>query len=166
MRASLRGALLVSAPLLPVLAAAWQLMQSSNNDAELRQQLLASFGLSLLGFAATVALVPEFTKFLSKKGLTGKDLCKKGMEGGERPIPEATGVIPGTIFLICIIFLQLWFSNHKDKVYDRLPLSAAVHLLHDLPGVQRRCAGPALALQAAAANCCYTAIAVCLQWQY
>jgi hypothetical protein len=86
MRASLRGALLVFAPLLPVLVAAWQLMKSSNNDAELRQQLLASFGLSLLGFAGTVALVPEFTKFLSKKGLTGKDLCKKGMEGGDRPM--------------------------------------------------------------------------------
>jgi hypothetical protein len=86
MRASLRGALLVFAPLLPVLVAAWHLMQSHNNDAELRQQLLASFGLSLLGFAGTVALLPEFTKFLSKKGLTGKDLCKKGMEGGDRPM--------------------------------------------------------------------------------
>jgi hypothetical protein len=86
MRASLKGALLVFAPLLPVLVAAWNLMHSSNNDAELRQQLLASFGLSLLGFAGTVALVPEFTKFLSKKGLTGKDLCKKGMEGGDKPM--------------------------------------------------------------------------------
>jgi hypothetical protein len=29
--------------------------------------------------------------------------------------PEATGVVPATVFLVAIIFLQLFFSGDKDK---------------------------------------------------
>lgn len=81
-------------------------------------QLLASFCLAVLGCAATVSLIPEFTTFLKKKGLIGKDLCKRGTDAGEIPVPEATGVVPGTIFLICVIFLQLFFGDSPAKMID------------------------------------------------
>eukprot|EP00611_Tribonema_gayanum_P031032 TRINITY_DN880_c0_g1_i3.p1 TRINITY_DN880_c0_g1~~TRINITY_DN880_c0_g1_i3.p1 ORF type:complete len:475 (+),score=87.12 TRINITY_DN880_c0_g1_i3:2214-3638(+) len=106
-------------PLVPAIWVAWpHLVHDPVSRSSLFQQLVASLCLAVLGFVGTVALIPRFVPYLAKRGLVGKDLCKKGMAGGDVIIPEAAGVIPGTVFLVCIIFLQLTFRSDKDKMVD------------------------------------------------
>ncbi|CAM9339533.1 unnamed protein product, partial [Phaeothamnion confervicola] len=107
------NAVLAAVPLLP---AAWLALQL--NDSALARPLLASLVLAILGYWGTLALVPRFKQFLSRRGLVGKDLCKMGLPGADDPIAEATGVIPGTIFLICIIILQLFYGDSMEKMID------------------------------------------------
>ncbi|CAM9324246.1 unnamed protein product, partial [Chrysoparadoxa australica] len=111
---SLGGAALVALPLLPSCFISY----FGLNDAAGNTQLLASLVLALFGYLATLLLVPQFSPFLAKRGLTGKDLCKKGQPGADKPVPEAAGVIPGTTFIICIIFLQLFYGNTVEKMID------------------------------------------------
>ncbi|NXM46940.1 GPT acetylglucosaminephosphotransferase, partial [Gymnorhina tibicen] len=60
--------------------------------------LLINLGGSLLGFAATLTLIPAFTdRFLAAR-LFGEDLNKTS----RRPVPEAQGVISGAVFLIIL----------------------------------------------------------------
>ncbi|XP_017665205.1 PREDICTED: UDP-N-acetylglucosamine--dolichyl-phosphate N-acetylglucosaminephosphotransferase [Lepidothrix coronata] len=60
--------------------------------------LLINLGGSLLGFAATLTLIPAFTdRFLAAR-LFGEDLNKVS----RRPVPEAQGVISGAVFLIIL----------------------------------------------------------------
>ncbi len=79
--------------------------------------------LGIASFASTVALIPSFTLFLVRKGLTGKDLGKKGLPGSDTPLPEATGIIPATIFLIFVIILQCWISGEELIRYQSALLS-------------------------------------------
>ena len=86
-RAGVRGAALAAACLSPAayVAALW-LSEDPAQQGAFRAQIFASLALSLLGYAGTVALVPEFTRFLEKRGLFGKDLCKRGIAGGDIPM--------------------------------------------------------------------------------
>ncbi|NXP02555.1 GPT acetylglucosaminephosphotransferase, partial [Thinocorus orbignyianus] len=60
--------------------------------------LLVNLGGSLLGFAATLTLIPAFKdRFLAAR-LFGEDLNK----ASRRPVPEAQGVISGAVFLIIL----------------------------------------------------------------
>ncbi|NXJ71081.1 GPT acetylglucosaminephosphotransferase, partial [Rostratula benghalensis] len=60
--------------------------------------LLINLGGSLLGFAATLTLIPAFKdRFLAAR-LFGQDLNK----ASRRPVPEAQGVISGAVFLIIL----------------------------------------------------------------
>ncbi|NXK78607.1 GPT acetylglucosaminephosphotransferase, partial [Amazona guildingii] len=60
--------------------------------------LLINFGGSLLGFVATLTLIPAFKdRFLAAR-LYGEDLNK----ASRRPVPEAQGVISGAVFLIIL----------------------------------------------------------------
>ncbi|NXN23398.1 GPT acetylglucosaminephosphotransferase, partial [Nycticryphes semicollaris] len=60
--------------------------------------LLINLGGSLLGFAATLTLIPAFKdRFLAAR-LFGEDLNK----ASRRPVPEAQGVISGAVFLIIL----------------------------------------------------------------
>ncbi|NXC02644.1 GPT acetylglucosaminephosphotransferase, partial [Orthonyx spaldingii] len=60
--------------------------------------LLISLGGSLLGFAATLTLIPAFTDHFLAARLFGEDLNKTS----RRPVPEAQGVISGAVFLIIL----------------------------------------------------------------
>ncbi|NXN93172.1 GPT acetylglucosaminephosphotransferase, partial [Rhinopomastus cyanomelas] len=60
--------------------------------------LLINLGGSLLGFLATLTLIPAFKdRFLAAR-LFGQDLNK----ASRRPVPEAQGVISGAVFLIIL----------------------------------------------------------------
>ncbi|CAM9348367.1 unnamed protein product [Choristocarpus tenellus] len=107
------GWMLVAIPLLPCLA-----LFGSIRDSDIHHQLLASAALAGLGFLSTLLVLPTFTPFLTRRGLTGKDLCKKGTSAAEKIIPEGTGVIAGTVFFVCVVFLQIFFGNSKDKMVD------------------------------------------------
>lgn len=54
-----------------------------------------------------------------RKGIHGKDLGKRGSPLAEKLIPEALGVAPGTIFLICLCFVLVGYANsHPTKLLD------------------------------------------------
>ncbi|XP_072774331.1 UDP-N-acetylglucosamine--dolichyl-phosphate N-acetylglucosaminephosphotransferase isoform X1 [Taeniopygia guttata] len=60
--------------------------------------LLINLGGSLLGFAATLTLIPAFKDHFLAARLFGQDLNKTS----RRPVPEAQGVISGAVFLIIL----------------------------------------------------------------
>ncbi|NWR67369.1 GPT acetylglucosaminephosphotransferase, partial [Bucorvus abyssinicus] len=60
--------------------------------------LLINLGGSLLGFLATVTLIPAFKDHFLAARLFGEDLNK----ASRRPVPEAQGVISGAVFLIIL----------------------------------------------------------------
>ena len=68
----------------------------------------------LAAYLLTRSLVPVVAEFTLKKGLCGKDLGKKGTIQESKDIPEALGIVPGTIYIVCAIFSQLFFCR-TDK---------------------------------------------------
>ncbi|NXW58272.1 GPT acetylglucosaminephosphotransferase, partial [Eurystomus gularis] len=60
--------------------------------------LLINLGGSLLGFLATLTLIPAFKDHFLAARLFGEDLNK----ASRRPVPEAQGVISGAVFLIIL----------------------------------------------------------------
>ncbi|NWI69048.1 GPT acetylglucosaminephosphotransferase, partial [Todus mexicanus] len=60
--------------------------------------LLINLGGSLLGFLATLTLIPAFKEHFLAARLFGEDLNK----ASRRPVPEAQGVISGAVFLIIL----------------------------------------------------------------
>lgn len=78
-RARIPGLLLVVAPLLPSLV-----LFSGIEDSNARGELRASAALAVMGYLATVYVLPTFTPFLARSGLTGKDLCKKGTSSADK----------------------------------------------------------------------------------
>ena len=79
-------------------------------DANTKTIVLKSLGLSLvLGYALTDYLVPIISEFTLKKGLSGRDLGKKGTPKEDALVPEALGLVPATCFLICAIGSQVGF---------------------------------------------------------
>lgn len=75
------GLLLVAAPILPSL-----IMFSQIENAAVRSQLRASAVIAGLGYLATLYVLPTFTPFLARRGLTGKDLCKRGTASADKDV--------------------------------------------------------------------------------
>ena len=91
-----------AAGIVPVLAAStllrsWYMILS----------LLLAACVSIAGYRWTVYLVPKLEGRLQKAGLFGKDINKKGIEAGERPVPESLGLAPGVVSLGCLAIMQL-----------------------------------------------------------
>jgi len=81
-------------------------------------EILASIVLALLGYFSTYRLIPYFQGFVKKRGLTGRDLCKKGTEAGEKAIPEAMGIVPGLSFLVCMTLCQIFYASSREQLVD------------------------------------------------
>uniref|UniRef100_A0A7S2Y1J2 Uncharacterized protein n=1 Tax=Fibrocapsa japonica TaxID=94617 RepID=A0A7S2Y1J2_9STRA len=79
-------------------------------------EIFASIVFGVFGFVVTSVAIPKTKEYLVRRGLVGKDLCKKGMKGGEKIIPEAMGIVPGVSFLVCIIFCQIFYAYSRDAV--------------------------------------------------
>jgi len=90
--------------------------------------IAADVGLSVLGFILTVTLIPTF-KPLCAKAKAGKDLNKPGAKEDKPLIPESLGIVPGTIYLICIILLQLLYGTPALKSMQSMLVeyNAALH---------------------------------------
>ncbi|GIL90807.1 hypothetical protein Vretimale_16807 [Volvox reticuliferus] len=84
---------------------AWAFTQIE--DIRVMQLIVACALVSLAGFFGTVYLVPKVASKTQARGICGKDLNKKGTPEGEKPIPEAAGLAPGCIFLLCVICFEL-----------------------------------------------------------
>lgn len=76
-------------------------------DVQAQQLIATSAFVSILGFLGTLYLVPKVTGKTLVRGICGKDLNKKGTTAGDNPVPEAAGLAPGCIFLLCIIAFEL-----------------------------------------------------------
>lgn len=75
--------------------------------------ILVNFFLSVLGFAITCRVIPKFKTMFIRAHLYGIDLNK----ANDRKIPEAMGVVCGSVFLIIMFlfipipFIQYWTTN-------------------------------------------------------
>nr|KAF6464879.1 dolichyl-phosphate N-acetylglucosaminephosphotransferase 1 [Rousettus aegyptiacus] len=75
---------------------------------ELTMPLLVNLMGSLLGFVATLTLIPAFRGHFIAARLCGQDLNKSGRQ----QIPESQGVISGAVFLIILFcFIPFPFLN-------------------------------------------------------
>ena len=102
-------------PLLPCV-----LIGVTINDYAAKQMIIASLALSFGGFYLVNCLVPIVAEYTHKRGLTGKDLGKKGTRRESADVPEALGIVAGTVFLICAILSQLLFATNfqQQMVYN------------------------------------------------
>lgn len=73
--------LMIAVPLIPSVILFGQ-VKDSNTQGE----ILASAALAVLGYLATLFVLPTFTPFLLRRGIGGKDLCKKGTHSAEIPM--------------------------------------------------------------------------------
>jgi UDP-N-acetylglucosamine--dolichyl-phosphate N-acetylglucosaminephosphotransferase len=77
--------------------------------------IYASLLLSILGYFLVSSLVKVVAEYNIKARLSGKDLGKKGTDRESVDVPEALGIVPGLVFLICTITSQLLFANSDSE---------------------------------------------------
>ena len=108
-------AILAVLPLLPTLI----LLPSITHPICLRT-LLFSSGISVLGFVLTSHLIPVIAKMTLQRNICGKDMGKRGTPTEDKYIPEALGIVSGTVFLICAIVSQfaLAENNYQQMIYN------------------------------------------------
>ncbi|KAH3745085.1 UDP-N-acetylglucosamine-dolichyl-phosphate N-acetylglucosaminephosphotransferase [Pelomyxa schiedti] len=70
-------------------------------------QTIVLCGTSVVAFVATVMLIPFVKPMCLKRGLGGKDINKNGTE----LIPESLGIVPGVVYLTCVILYQPFFGD-------------------------------------------------------
>jgi UDP-N-acetylglucosamine--dolichyl-phosphate N-acetylglucosaminephosphotransferase len=86
-------------------------------DASISRILFLSAGLSISCFVLSNTLIPIVAEYTLKKGLSGKDLGKRGTPNESKDIPEALGIVTGTTYLMAAIVSQLLYaSNDQQKV--------------------------------------------------
>lgn len=82
-------------------------------------QLLAYLVVALFGYVVTHRLIPNIQQYTLRKGICGKDLGKRGTSSAEILIPEALGIAPGTIFLVCLCFVLVGYAtSYPTKLLD------------------------------------------------
>lgn len=82
-------------------------------------QLLAYLAMGIFGYMLTNRLVPNIKDYTLRKGIYGKDLGKRGTALADVPVPEALGIVPGAVFLICLIFCLVGYAaSHPSKSLD------------------------------------------------
>ena len=80
-------------------------------------QLLAYILIGVAGYWMTNKLVPNIKQYTLRKGICGKDLGKRGTSIADKDVPEALGIVPGAVFLVCLIFCLVGYAtSHPGKV--------------------------------------------------
>ena len=82
--------------------------------------IVVSAFVSLAGFHITKRVIPLLKVYTLRRGLFGKDINKRGTEAGEKQIPEALGLAPGIVFLVCIILFQQLHYYDAASVLHRI----------------------------------------------
>ena len=85
--------------------------QDARASPPIGDQLLVYLFIAIFGYWATDRLVPVIKMYTLKKGISGKDLCKRGTALEDKDVPEALGIVPGGIFLICITFCLVGYAT-------------------------------------------------------
>jgi len=125
---SLINYILASIPILfPVYSSVSLLTQLENSKTaytdttmpSISSQLLAYVSMGIFGCISTDRLIPSIKEYTLRRGICGKDLGKRGTDLADTPIPEALGIVPGAIFLICLIFCLVGYTtSHPSKLLD------------------------------------------------
>lgn len=93
--------------------------RSAETPPPVGSQLLAFVLVGLFGYHLTNALIPNIKQYTLRKGISGKDMGKRGTAMAEKDVPEALGIAPGTIFLVCLILCVVGYSHHHPaKLLD------------------------------------------------
>ena len=118
--------ILAGLPLIPPLLCVFQIRDEST-----LYQISFSVAISVLGFIVTNSLIPVFAEYTLKRGLSGKDLGKKGTPLESRDVPEALGIVCGVVFLVCTIISQLIFAKNDKQmiVYNSALFSVCFMIL-------------------------------------
>lgn len=103
--------LLAVLPLLPSLCCMAMLKSKATLGA-----LCGSAAISVVGYFTTYKLIPIFAEYTLKRGISGKDLGKKGTELESKDVPEGLGVVTGITFLICTIVSQMLFAENDRQM--------------------------------------------------
>ena len=74
-------------------------------------KVYVSMIIAITGYLLTVSLIPVVSQYTLKAGLSGKDLGKKGTPIANVDVPEALGIVSGTVYLICTILSQQFFLD-------------------------------------------------------
>ncbi|ETW10039.1 hypothetical protein H310_00430 [Aphanomyces invadans] len=83
---------------------------------------------STVGYGAVVALVGTLKNHWPAK-LSGKDLCKKGTPAGEIPIPEALGIVSGSVFVAILTVLSFFVEfNQASMRWGIVSIAAMITL--------------------------------------
>jgi UDP-N-acetylglucosamine--dolichyl-phosphate N-acetylglucosaminephosphotransferase len=106
---STKNRLLAVLPLVPSLY-----LLSKIDGLFVANQVWTSCFVGLCGYVGCRMLIPVVAEYTLKKGLSGKDLGKKGTINESVDVPEALGLVVGTVFLVCAIFSQLVFVSNRD----------------------------------------------------
>jgi len=85
-------------------------------DSRIIYEIIFSTSISAVAFLGTSALVPLISNYTLKRGLSGKDLGKKGTPTENNDIPEAVGLVSGIAFLISTIVSQLIFAKTESQL--------------------------------------------------
>ena len=82
--------------------------------------LLFSLLISIGGFLLTNQLIPVIAELTLKRHICGKDMGKKGTPLESKDIPEALGIVSGTVFLICAIFSQIALvqNSYQQMIFN------------------------------------------------
>eukprot|EP00753_Platysulcus_tardus_P020742 PLAT8378.1.p1 GENE.PLAT8378.1~~PLAT8378.1.p1 ORF type:complete len:436 (+),score=180.14 PLAT8378.1:152-1309(+) len=84
----------------------------------MQKPLLYCSLLSLAGYFVTWQGIPVLARYTLKAGLAGRDLGKKGTKLEDKLVPESLGVVPGIVFLMCIVIEQLFYSKLPFPLSD------------------------------------------------
>ena len=75
--------------------------------------------MAVCGFFLTNQLIPNIAQYTLRKGISGKDLGKRGTPLAEKQVPEALGIVTGTVFLVCLIFCLVGYTtSNPTKLLD------------------------------------------------
>jgi hypothetical protein len=74
-------------------------------------QLLAYLLIGIAGYFMTNKLVPRIKQYTLRKGICGKDLGKRGTSNADKDVPEALGIVAGTVFVVCLIFCLVGYAT-------------------------------------------------------
>lgn len=103
---SILGALLLAVALSPITQVD-RLALTNFNPLELRSRTLWLALIAFGAFFAVLKMIPITAGFCLRRGLFGRDINKNGTT----PVPEALGIITGTVFLVATALAQPLFSQ-------------------------------------------------------
>eukprot|EP00474_Spongospora_subterranea_P009922 CRZ10380.1 hypothetical protein [Spongospora subterranea] len=87
-------------------------------------QFLATLAISICGFVASYMLIGRVQHYHQKANLFGYDLNKKGTKSENIKIPEAMGIWPASVFLLCITVCQL---INSETAFHQAEYNSALH---------------------------------------
>lgn len=86
------------------------------DNGDIKYRIFIAFLISCFAFGLTNSMIPVISQFTLKRGIAGKDLGKKGSPLENVDVPEALGIVPGIVFIICAIFVQLLFAKTDQQL--------------------------------------------------